>query len=1008
MARPERTFPHRKSRSTFASTLKLARWQLRETWRLLLVIGLGLLAAVVLVCALPLYSQIAMSAGLRDVVNSTSGGSFVTVHSIALLISPSSINNVGHQIDHELVDKLGPYVNAPGQFSVQDEGLPLSDFNGKQIIPTNDQITLIGASIKQAASHLKLIEGRLPQVLSNTIEIAITPQAAQALRATVGSVFYISIYYNNDLDNRMQQNLKLSVVGIFTPTLTDDAFWHGETFQSVQLGNLGPPTLYRVLISNETFIGLLGQLQKNYAALGLTAEKQPSFFWYYHIDSSYMDVNKLDDMINGMNDVLVDIANKPVDPPYVENTSSTGPLNLLDLYNSRISVVRIPLISLTLLVLGMVLFFVSMMTSILVDRQSPAISILQSRGAPQRHIFGSLVIQSIGLGLIVLIVGPLLAITLVHFLTQSTLTPVDQGAFNIITNGPMQVALGLLWPAAATVLVAVIAMIIAVRRALRFDVLALRREAARSTHRPFWQRMYLDLVAAVIALTCYGFALYVASPGVFNAQLRVLVLSPLTLIGAVFLLLACILLFLRFIPWLLQFGAWLAARGLSAAPMLALAQVSRSPRQSMRMTLLLAVSTAFAIFTLIFTATQSQHIFDVAAYQTGADFSGAIPGTLVPSLPPLANEQAAYRHFPAVTSATVGYTSSVRAAQNGLDISLELRAVDAGTFAQTTIWTEQESSQSLPSLMTQLVAQRNAVNTRDAVPAIIDTAAWESLHLQPGTVFTINDLNTGSGLNGPLNMIAVAEVHHIPTVYDSTESTGTGDYVASGGILIDYTSYAALIQREFHGNAYLTPNYVWLRTNDDPLALAKLRNALNQGDMQLNPLYDRRALISRLQNDPLNLALVGILVLGATTALLLALVGNFLASWLNARSRLTNFAVLRALGTAPPQIASVLTWEQGIIYTIAIALGTLFGAILSAAALTALIFTSVPATGVTSTTTKGDFLIEQSIPSVHIVVPISLLIVIAVLIAICIVALGIMVRIVSQPSISQTLRLNED
>ena len=168
------------------------------------------------------------------------------------------------------------------------------------------------------------------------------------------------------------------------------------------------------------------------------------------------------------------------------------------------------------------------------------------------------------------------------------------------------------------------------------------------------------------------------------------------------------------------------------------------------------------------------------------------------------------------------------------------------------------------------------------------------------------------------------------------------------------------------------------------------------------------ALISRLQSDPLNLALVGILILGATTALLLALFGNLLASWLNARSRLTNFAVLRALGTAPPQIASVLTWEQGIVYTIAIVLGTVFGAILSSAASTALVFTSVPATGVTSTTTKGDFLLEQSIPSVHLVMPISLIIGIAVLVAICIVTLGIIVRIVSQPSISQTLRLNED
>jgi Tfp pilus assembly protein PilX len=42
------------------------------------------------------------------------------------------------------------------------------------------------------------------------------------------------------------------------------------------------------------------------------------------------------------------------------------------------------------------------------------------------------------------------------------------------------------------------------------------------------------------------------------------------------------------------------------------------------------------------------------------------------------------------------------------------------------------------------------------------------------------------------------------------------------------------------------------------------------------------------------------------------------------------------------------------------------------------------------------------------VIPSSLVIALVVLVVICIVALGMMVRIVSRPSISQTLRLNED
>ncbi len=60
------------------------------------------------------------------------------------------------------------------------------------------------------------------------------------------------------------------------------------------------------------------------------------------------------------------------------------------------------------------------------------------------------------------------------------------------------------------------------------------------------------------------------------------------------------------------------------------------------MTMLLALATAFSLFTLVFLATQAQHIQDIVTYQTGADFSAQLFAlqsalsthiTLPPSLP---------------------------------------------------------------------------------------------------------------------------------------------------------------------------------------------------------------------------------------------------------------------------------------------------------------------------------------------------------------------------------------
>src|SRR5260370_16234703 len=65
--------------STVSSIATLARWQLRQTWRLLIVTGVGLLAAVVLVCMIPLYAQVSESAGLRHALTADPQSSYFEV-----------------------------------------------------------------------------------------------------------------------------------------------------------------------------------------------------------------------------------------------------------------------------------------------------------------------------------------------------------------------------------------------------------------------------------------------------------------------------------------------------------------------------------------------------------------------------------------------------------------------------------------------------------------------------------------------------------------------------------------------------------------------------------------------------------------------------------------------------------------------------------------------------------------------------------------------------------------
>ncbi len=98
------------------------------------------------------------------------------------------------------------------------------------------------------------------------------------------------------------------------------------------------------------------------------------------------------------------------------------------------------------------------------------------------------------------------------------------------------------------------------------------------------------MVAAIIAFTGYVVSVYMTNiGGLLDAQTQAIVSAPLTLIAPLFLLIAAVLLFLHLFPLLLRLASHFALRSQASAPMLALAQMARAPRQSMRMTVLLAL-----------------------------------------------------------------------------------------------------------------------------------------------------------------------------------------------------------------------------------------------------------------------------------------------------------------------------------------------------------------------------------------------------------------------------------
>src|SRR5579863_10387586 len=958
----------------------LARWRVRQTWRLLLITGVGIVAAVMLVCAVPLYSDVSQSAGLRGVISTSYQSSDIEVLGQSKVVSKAIIDQTTQKLNAEFQSKLGPYLK-PLEFSVQVPLLPIyvnqpTPCSGqKPPFESCDLIQFSGASMAQAAAHLRLAQGRLPQdngqTGDKTLDIALTQESATLLNATVGSLIPTSFSFSLPPHVLIIDNVMLRVVGVFNIDGENDPYWHGNTYKSVPRPPPGG-SIITGLAANNALLTLYNTAFADSQAAGTTLDQPLIMSWYYPLDASRIVINNLDDILNGVNAVQVDVGNNPDynQGAYLGQTTVVLPSDILQRYHDRIAVAQVPVLSMLAFVLALVLFFVSMMSDFLVERQSDSISILRSRGASRSQLFGAFTVQSITLGLIALIAGPLLATALVSLVLLPQLSSQNSSALTLLAGNPQAIFLNLGDFALIAVAASIIAMIVSIYRAMQVDVLAMRREAARATHRPIWQRINLDIVAALVALLGFALSYYVVNSGLLDPQLSLLLLSPLTMLRTVFLLIACLLIFLRLFQWLLRLGAWLAARSRGAAPMLALAQMARAPRQSSRMTMLFALAAAFVIFSFVFNASQSQRIPQVAAFQTGADFSG-VPEDPSFTSTSLDQNTAMFQSIPGVVSATLGYKGPVIGGGNVLALSIELEGVDANNYGKTSapFWTASDSSQSLASLMSLLIAQRKDAIVGNIVPAVVDSAAWQSLHLSLDRPFSLNFVP-----NGPLIFVPVAEVNLIPTISDSVAASGD---VPAGGVLVDYRTLASVYVNSFgqYGSS-LDINYAWVRSHDDGNAIASVRKALTTGCCAvLTPLVDRRAIISSLQNDPLSLDLLGVLDIGAATAMLLALAGSLIASWLNARNRLTNFAVLRALGASPSQIASVLAWEQTIIYITSLLLGVFCGALLSLLALPAIIFTSV-----TSDLSSGAFFVLQNVPPIELAIPVTLLIVLGILI----------------------------
>lgn len=943
----------------------------------------------------------------------------------------TQIQQAGHTLNQFLQANLGAYLGGSAQFSLSTPRLQLLDTQTNKAL-ASQYVSVFGYDPSQFSRQFMVLQGRLPQAnpVANEVEVAVTQPVADALglhvgtlqqvrypvaagstvwhlhvvgivsiRPSAGDVWHFGDVSTTDITSGIDVNNVTNDIVASLPAMLPQVSAIQIVQENSGTGNTGQlpattgtmplaqtsTTLSAPMPAQKTASRLLQFTSTNSGGPGPSADPSPQFFlyWSYPLNLTHIDGSNLNSFINKCSFIAGSLYNLIQDRHVLfQNMQQSATVTQLNGYKSNILYEQIVVILLLISILGLALFMVSVLSNVLVERQLPAIVMLRSRGATLRHIFGSFTLQSLLIGLLALLLGPVCAIFLVGAVGQSLFTTAASSAFSAVASNLPHTIQQIWILAVFTVVVAFIVMVISLRRASLIDMVTLRQNASRQYRAPLWKRLYLDFFLIVIVALGIAYYQFLFQTGVGDR----FTLAPLAFLAVPMLSFATILLFLRIFPLLTRLGTRLAIKSKPAPSVLAFAQMERQPHATLRMILMLALALSSSIYLLTFIATQQYRVQQIVSYQASADFSGAIAVTNPKQT--FKDLQAHYSSLPGVMAATLGFHDQVTITGNALSYepSTVVSAVDADTYAQTAVWSSAYTAQPLQSLTAQLVSHRASAIAHNEVYVIVTPNLWSALNLSPGKTFT---LGTDDKYIQNIHFVVLAEANYLPMVEQS-------DMGFSADMLLDYQNYAA-VYAQTHQGAQVQPNSVWLHTRDDAHSLSQVRQALPN-------LQDRRAVIAQAENEPLAMAIEGTIILGLVVAFVLAMIGVGVAAWLSVKQRRMSFAILSALGMSSGQIVQILLWEQGITYLSALVIGLGVGWL--STLLIPPAFSLMDRFFSVADTPFGS--IGLPLPK-NIPLPFTWIgLMLSIFVIICGIVLLIMSRNVARPATSQTLRLNED
>lgn len=248
---------------------------------------------------------------------------------------------------------------------------------------------------------------------------------------------------------------------------------------------------------------------------------------------------------------------------------------------------------------------------------------------------------------------------------------------------------------------------------------------------------------------------------------------------------------------------------------------------------------------------------------------------------------------------------------------------------------------------------------------------------------------TGIGSTIPLRDLP-GNLESVGRIAGTVESFPTVDPATGEVVVMDLPTLAMLSYTP--GQATLTSGERWISVDD--AQAGEIDETLRLAPYSTAKVFNRFEQAATLRSDPVALGTLGALSLGFVAAAIFAAVGFAVSAAVSARERLTEFALLRALGLSSRQLAGWLSLEHSALVAFSLLMGTILGLLLA--------WLVLPLIAITQAAT-------QAVPDVIVVYPwldiLALELVIALILVIVVI---VMTTVLRRIGLGTLLRIGEE